>query len=221
MCSLRSSPLVQGNALGFWLVALTALVAGALLAGLLLQPPDPPALSQGTTRLEPPRILQPFELVDHKGAAFDMERLQGRWTYLFFGYTHCPDVCPTTLSSLNQVARNIDGLPGDSEPQYVFVSIDPERDTPEQLARFVPYFNPAFLGVTGTSDAIEAVTRQLSVAYLKVEQDGPDGYLMDHTAAVLLIDPQARLHALMSPPFDPAGLAQDFEKLQRYYEATL
>lgn len=211
----------NGKALSLWLVALTALIAGTLLASLLREPPDPPELSQGTTRLEPPRVLQPFALTDHQGTAFALERLRGHWTYIFFGYTHCPDVCPTTLSSLNQVARNINALPGSApRPQYVFVSIDPERDTPEQLAKFVPYFNPDFVGVTGTPEAIDAVTRQLSVAYLKVEADRSDGYLMDHTAAVLLIDPQARLHALMSPPFDPAGLAQDFEKIRLHYEAT-
>ena len=211
----------QGKSLSLWLIALTALVAGALLASLLRQPPNPPELSQGTTRLEPPRVLQPFALTDHQGAPFELDRLRGHWTYLFFGYTHCPDVCPTTLSSLNQVARKIDALPGSApSPQYIFVSIDPQRDTPEQLAKFVPYFNPAFVGVTGTPDAVDAMTRQLSVAYLKVDTDRPDGYLMDHTAAILLIDPQARLHALMSPPFETAGLAQDFEKLRLYYEAT-
>lgn len=211
----------QGKGLILWLVAVAALVGGILLANLLLHPPAPPELSQGTTRLEPPRSLRAFELTDHKGAAFNLDRLHGRWSFLFFGYTHCPDICPTTLSTLNAVARDIAALPSSPPtPQYVFISIDPERDTPEQLAKFVPYFNPSFIGATGTKSAIDALTNQLSVVYLKVETDNPGSYMMDHSAALLLIDPRGRLHALMSPPFDPIGMAQDFQKLTQYYEAT-
>lgn len=210
-----------GKGLPLWLIAIAALLAGILLANRLLVPPAPPTLSQSTTHLQPPRPLQAFELTDHQGVKFDLERLRGHWSFLFFGYTHCPDICPTTLSTLNTVARNIDSLPSSPPtPQYIFVSIDPERDTPEQLAKFVPYFNPSFLGVTGTQSAIDAFTQQLSVVHLKVETDRSDGYLMDHSAALLLIDPQGRLHALMSPPFDPSNMADDFQKLTQAYETT-
>lgn len=208
----------QGKGLILWLVAVAALLGGILLANRLLSPAAPPELSAGTTRLDPPRVLQTFELTDHTNTPFDLDRLRGHWSFLFFGYTHCPDICPTTLTTLNAVARKIAASPEVPTPQYIFVSIDPERDTPEQLAKFVPYFNPSFLGVTGTKSAIDALTKQLSVVYIKVESERPDGYLMDHSAALLLIDPLGRLHALMSPPFDPAAMAQDFQKLTRYYE---
>lgn len=210
----------SGRSIALLLVGLAALLGGVLLANALLRPPAPPVLGQGTTQLQPPRELNDFALTDHTGTAFTLERLRDRWTFMFFGYTHCPDICPTTMSTLNAVAKNIAGAAGGTVPQYVFVSIDPERDTPEQLARFVPYFNPSFLGVTGEPAAINALTRQLSVLYLKVEPDRPDGYLMDHSAAILLLDPEGRFHALMSPPFDPAGMAQDFQKLAHHYEAT-
>jgi protein SCO1/2 len=208
----------RGRSLAPILLAVAALVTGVLLAAFLRQPPPPPALSQGTTQLQPPRPLGDFVLTDHTGNAFTLERLRGRWTFMFFGYTHCPDICPTTMSTLNAVARAIAGNPDTTTPQYVFVSIDPERDTPEQLARFVPYFNPSFLGVTGEPAAINALTRQLSVLYLKVEPERSEGYLMDHSAAILLLDPEGRFHALMSPPFVPAGMAQDFQKLADYFE---
>ncbi|MFP5505904.1 MAG: SCO family protein [Gammaproteobacteria bacterium] len=218
---MRTFPQRQhGRTLPLILVGLAALIGGALLANTLLRPPPPPELSQGATQLQPPRALSDFALTDHTGAAFTLDRLRDRWTFMFFGYTHCPDICPTTMSTLNAVAKQIGGADGTAVPQYVFVSIDPERDTPEQLARFVPYFNPDFLGVTGDPAAINALTRQLSVLYLKVEPDRPDGYLMDHSAAILLLDPEGRFHALMSPPFDPAGMAQDFQKLADHYEAT-
>lgn len=211
----------SGKSLLPWLAGLAALIAGVVLASLLLKPAAPPPLSAGVTRLEPPRALNGFALTDHHGTAFDPSRLRGRWTFMFFGYTHCPDICPTTLTSLNAAARAIDALPkAPPQPQYVFVSIDPERDTPEQLGKFVPYFNSAFLGVTGTPEAIAEFTRQLSVMYLKVDGDRPDGYLMDHSAAILLLDPQGRFHALFSPPFDPRAMADDYLHLTDYYEAT-
>ncbi|MBI5040081.1 MAG: SCO family protein [Gammaproteobacteria bacterium] len=217
----------SGKSLPFWLLGLLGLLGLALIiAGALLSqrvfynPPPVPEMSPGTTRLEPPRVLQDFAALDHRGRTFTLAQLRDHWTFMFFGYTHCPDICPTTLSTLNAVARKIAALPNTPPtPQYVFVSIDPERDTPELLAKFVPYFNPDFIGVTGTPAAIDALAKQLSVLYLKVESERPDGYLMDHSAALLLIDPQGRLHALMSPPFDTNLMAQDFQKLSHYYEA--
>lgn len=209
-----------------WLIGLALIVAGALLSQyLFLTIPVAPELGPGTTRLEPARVLRDFTLTDHRGRPFTLAQLQGHWSLLFFGYTHCPDICPTTMSTLNAVAHKIAALPNPAPapiatPQYVFVSIDPERDTPELLAKFVPYFNPDFIGVTGTADAIAALTKQLSVLYLKMDSPNPQGYLMDHSAALFLIDPRGRLHALMSPPFDTGAMARDFQKLSAYYEAT-
>jgi protein SCO1/2 len=214
-------PAQSGNTLLLLLAGLAALIAGAVLASLLLRPPAAPELSAGVTRLEPPRVLGDFGLTDHHGANFGPQRLRGQWTFMFFGYTHCPDICPTTLTSLNAAARAIAALPEPPPaPQYVFVSIDPERDTPEQLGKFVPYFNRDFLGVTGTPAAIAEFTRQLSVMYLKVNEERGEGYLMDHSAAILLLDPEGRFHALFSPPFDPRAMAEDYLRLTHYYEAT-
>lgn len=217
----KNLPAQSGNTLLLLLAGLAALIAGVALASLLLKPPAPPQLSAGVTRLEPPRVLGGFSLTDHHGANFDPERLRGHWTFMFFGYTHCPDICPTTLTSLNAAARAVAALPEPPPvPQYVFVSIDPERDTPEQLAKFVPYFNRDFLGVTGTPETISDFTRQLSVMYLKVNAERGEGYLMDHSASILLLDPEGRFHALFSPPFDPRAMAKDYQRLTHYYEAT-
>lgn len=213
----------SGTSTAPWLLGLVALIAGALVSQYLFNSaPPPPSLSSSTTQLQPPRVLRDFALVDHQQRPFTLAQLQGRWTFMFFGYTHCPDICPTTLTTLSAVARNIAALPNPpTTPQFAFVSIDPERDTPELLAKYVPYFNPDFIGVTGSSDAIAAITKQLSVLYLKIDAPADvQNYLMDHSAALLLIDPQGRLHALMSPPFDTAQMAQDFQKLSHHYEAT-
>ncbi len=210
----------QGRTAILALIGMIALVVGIWSALQLRQPPPPPVLSHSTTWLNQPRPLQAFELVDHKGQPFTLERLRGTWTFMFFGYTHCPDVCPTTMTSLNGVSREFAKLQGRvPAAQFAFVSIDPERDSVDQLARFVPYFNPDFLGVTGTLDSIDALTKQLSIMYLKVEENRPGGYLMDHSAAVLLVDPQARFHALFSAPLDPLSIARDFQQIGLYYEA--
>lgn len=227
---------LQGKTLSLWLwllVGLCALGAGIWAALQLRQPPPPPVLSQHVTPLPAPRPLQPFELVDHQGKAFNLERLRGTWTFLFFGYTHCPDVCPTTLATLNTATRKFAELQGRvPASQVVFVSIDPERDQVEDLAKFVPYFNANFVGVTGSIAAIDALTKQLNIMYLKVDpqrlgddpgaqamSEAAGGYLVDHSAAVLLIDPQARFHALFSAPLEPQRLARDFQQLSLYYEA--
>lgn len=167
-------------------------------------------------RFSEPRALTPFALTDHHGAEFGVDRLKDKWSYMFFGYTHCPDVCPTTMSVLNSVASR---LANSKIPvQYIFVSIDPDRDTPEQLGQFVSYFNGEFLGVTGTEQGLESLTRQLGVAYMRVpgEKD-TENYLMDHTASVLLFDPDGRFHANYSPPLDPAGISEDLPRLVKAY----
>ena len=156
--------------------------------------------------------MQAFELVDHNGQRFDNQALQGHWTFLFFGYTHCPDVCPTTLSVLNTVAQRL--ADSGASARFAFITVDPQRDTPEQLARFVTYFNGDFIGVTGEPDAIEQLTRQLGVLFMQVSNDpNPDSYLVDHSASVFLIDPHGRYQAVFTPPLDAAAISTDFRKL--------
>jgi len=142
--------------------------------------------------------------------------LQGVWSFLFFGYTHCPDVCPTTLSVLNSVAQKLGSDARDV--RFVFISVDPERDTPETLARFVSYFNGDFIGVTGEPGAIERLTKQLGVLYMRVaSSDNPGSYLMDHTASVFLVDPDGRYHAVFSPPITAEKIVTDFARIRADY----
>ncbi|MGD2055290.1 MAG: SCO family protein [Gammaproteobacteria bacterium] len=163
-----------------------------------------------------PRTIQPFDLVDDTGKAFRNEDLQGRWSFVFFGYTHCPDVCPTTLSVLNSVARKLEKQP--QSPRFVFISVDPERDTPETLGRYVSYFNGEFIGATGTPDELNKLTQQLGVIYMRVtDNEDSENYLVDHSASVLLFDPDGRFHALFSPPLKAAEIAEDFRRMAKAY----
>ena len=175
--------------------------------------PTRPVTLKAGTFLPQPRVLEPFELVDQDSNPLTSDTLKGRWTFIAIGYTHCPDVCPTTLTTFDA----IDGAlkEGDQHPaDFLFISIDPERDPPERLAQYVRYFNPRFLGATGSDEALKSLTKQLGILYARVDDQGSAmGYLMDHSASILLLDPQVRLAALFSPPHDPANMAEDFKTI--------
>ena len=194
-----------------------------LLAAVLLSacsPPQPPQLKQGTL-LPSAKAIADFQLTDQHGKPFTRNNLVGKWSFAFFGYTHCPDVCPTSLSMLAQVMKKLernDNL--DTKPQVVFVSVDPERDTPELLAQYLPYFNPDFVGVTGDPQQLLLLTRQLGIMYGKVPGDNADDYLVDHSASIILFDPDGNFLALFGMPHDPDLIAQEFVAIKNYYEAS-
>lgn len=197
-------------------IAIVALACGLLLARVLLSggSQGPNATLASGTVLDPPRPLPAFAFVDHEGETFDPARLQGRWTLMFFGFVSCPDVCPMTLATLAQVEKQLSDVSPEERPQVVLVSVDPERDTPEQLARYVQFFSPSFVGVTGSVDAISEFTRSIGVPVAKTPV-GEGGYTVDHSAAVFAINPQGELRALFSPPHSPDTLAADVRQLIR------
>lgn len=161
------------------------------------------------------KALTAFALEDHHREAFTLERVTGRWTLLFFGYTHCPDVCPVTLSVLKNVIALIAEPDADAKPpRVVFVSVDPARDTLEHMAAYVSHFNPDFLGVTGSDADLGALTGQLGVLFMRTEPDAGGDYLVDHTAAVFLIDPRGHLVALFQAPHAAQRIARDIRRIQ-------
>ena len=161
--------------------------------------------------------LPEFVLEDHRGKAFTNKNLKGQWSFVFFGYTHCPDVCPTTLALLNQVDEILKKEKGIVLPQTIFISVDPERDTVEQLAAYVPYFNPEFIGVRGKLQQLLSLTTPLGIAFgQEADQNGnveSEDYEVYHSARILLVDPEARLKALLSSPHDVNQIASDYIKI--------
>lgn len=170
---------------------------------------QPVALSSGTA-LETPRRIGAFRLTDHRGSEFTHESLRGSWSLVFAGFTHCPDACPTTLAMLNATEERLRA--GGGAIQVVFLSVDPARDTAERLAGYVGHFNPRFVGVTGAQAEIDALCRDLGIAYVQNPGAGGD-YTVDHSAALVLIDPQARVAGYFRPPHDPETLAADLVAL--------
>jgi len=169
------------------------------------------------TVLPEARTLPEFLLEDHRGKAFTNESLRGQWSFIFFGYTHCPDICPTTLASLNQVDKLLKNEKGIVLPKTIFISVDPERDSTEQLAEYVPYFNPEFIGARGSPQQLQALTAPLGIAFGQEgnEKGGveSDDYEVFHSSRILLIDPKARLKALFSSPQDVNQIVSDYIKI--------
>jgi protein SCO1/2 len=191
------------------IVAIVAAVGGALLARSVVNAPERPAALSAATLLQPPRPIVPVELIDQ---VFDATRLKNRWSLLFFGFTNCPDICPQTLTVLAQVEKRLHDLPKSQAPQVVLVSVDPDRDTPEQIKKYVGYFSPSFVGVTGSSENVQAFAQALS-APVAIHPLGDGAYTVDHSAAIFLIDPDGALHALFSAPHDPSKIAADVRRI--------
>jgi len=194
-------------------IAIVAIAGGMLSARALLSGGGQQLALERATALSPPRPVPEFTLTDDSGDTFDRSRLKDRWSLLFFGFTHCPDVCPTTLGMLAQTEKQLADLPPELKPQVVLVSVDPQRDTPQQLASYVKFFSRSFTGVTGTPDAIDDFTRAMGVPVAIGSPDANGNYSVDHSAAIFLINPDGALRALFSTPHTPAVIAADYRRL--------
>ena len=192
--------------------ALCAAVAGYWLAEQLDR--AGPHLTSGTW-LPRPKAVRDFLLTDTTGRPFTRASLAGAPSLVFFGFTHCAEVCPTTLATLAQVrkAAAVTAL------RVLLVSVDPQRDTPAMLGSYVHAFDPEFLGLTGDARSIERMTSDFGVAASRVELPGGD-YTMDHSAVVFLLDTRARIAAVFTPPFEVRSFAADVRAAAPYLGAS-
>jgi protein SCO1/2 len=187
-------------------IAGAAAIAGMYLARTLMQPAV--AQLESGTALPAPAPLTAFSLVDTHGAAITPTNLRGHPTLVFFGFTHCPDVCPTTLALLAMVQKEL-ALPG---LKIALISVDPERDTPEQLGKYIASFGGDLIGLTGSPPEIVKAQKSFGVASSRVELAG-GGYTMDHSATVFVLDSQGRKVAVFTPPLRTEALLRDLRKL--------
>ncbi len=188
--------------------AVCAAFAGFWLAQQLDR--EAPQLASGTW-LPQPKAVADFHLLDATGQAFTRQDLIGKPALVFFGFTHCPDVCPSTLLKLARIKREA-AVP---DLRVLFVSIDPARDTPPVIGMYVHAFDPMFEGLTGDDTAIARMAANFSVAVNRVELPGGD-YTMDHSAVVFLLDRQARMVAIFTPPFEVAPFVADLKRAAAY-----
>lgn len=172
---------------------------------------------QGVLRAEA-RTLAPFSLIDQQQRPFTEANLQGRWSFLLFGYSRCPDICPATLATLKQVMGLLRQQPGDvADVQVVFVSVDPARDTPAVLQTYVQHFDRTFIGVTGRPSQIDQLLAQVGTGHPLGYREGSSQDPISHPATVFLSNPLGQILAGFPPPLYADKIASLFRELRGYY----
>jgi len=158
--------------------------------------------------------LAEFVLVDDEKGVFDLKSLESRWSFIFFGFMYCPDICPTTLYDMSSVKREIvaRGISA-SDIQFVFISVDPARDKAAKIQRYVQYFDPDFLGATGSIGQLTNLTRQLGAPFRTEPETATNVYQVTHSSAVYLVDPLGQYAGIISPPFEASEVAVQFSEL--------
>ncbi|MBU1395544.1 MAG: SCO family protein [Gammaproteobacteria bacterium] len=188
-----------------------AAVSAAAALGLAGCQPAPPPPSFQATDITGAAFARDFKLTDHNGRVRVLADFKGKVVAVFFGYIHCPDVCPTTLSDFALALQQLG--PQADRVQVVFVTVDPQRDTPELLKQFVPAFNPDFLGMVADEATLRQLAKEYKVVYQKTSVKGADDYLIDHSAGTYVYDPQGNLRLLMPYGSSPDAIAQDLKTL--------
>ncbi len=196
------------------------LLIGVIVGGFVYQVQKPRVMTNselkinGAFMFETPRALPEFELVDHRGQAFTAASFEGQWTLVFFGFTYCPDICPTTMAFLARFMGELEGLPEAEDTRVIMVSVDPARDTPERLAEYVPYFDPSFTGVTGEFLDVHRFATALNAPFRKDEPDEAGNYLVEHGANVALINPRGDYHGFFKAPLDLAKMKVTYRSVR-------
>lgn len=208
-----------------YLVLIIAAIA-AMAGGLWLAQENPPA-QENTPRIQgaiypTAKHIEDFSLLNQNNQTFSKKNLQEQWSLIFVGYTLCPDICPTTLSLMSEVHWELKNQELDP-PAIIFLSIDPARDTVDVVKQYVEYFNSDFTGLTGDPAQIAKLTRNLNAVYRKAPglngEITKDDYLMDHSSALMLINPDGDLQSILTAPHSMRGVIDSLLKSQSYYEA--
>jgi protein SCO1/2 len=186
-------------------VAICAIAAGTWLS---LEVMRPAPVLQTATLLPAATELAEFSLLDQQGNSFTRDGFKGRWNLVFFGFTHCPDVCPITLQVLANAQKLLAAEAQGDLPRIVLVSVDPERDTPEILGQYVSHFGDDTIGITGELDEVRKLTDGLGVFFEKSAGDD-ENYSVDHSAVVIVVNPDGKFHALFGAPHKAENFAHD------------
>lgn len=204
----------------FVLLFIVCVIAGAFSYRYFSAPEADPLDAYKITEMESgfiypqPQVLNDFELVDQDEQAFTKDSLKSRWTFVYSGFTNCPDICPTTLAELKKTYKILSDKGIADKVTVVLVSVDPGRDTPEKLKQYIHYFNPDFKAATGTEEALLGFTKQINVVYTPItdEDKANKNYNVDHSSQVVLLNPDADMVAVFTSPQKGEVMGQDFIK---------
>ena len=203
------------NKLLYVIVAVIALGFGIFIAQKANQTSPP----ENALFYEQARDLKPFELTSHRDETFSNAELNDHWSWVFFGYTSCPDVCPTTLQEINFVYDDLKAIAGNT--QVLLVSVDPLRDTTDKLSQYIQYFNQEFIALRGGHDVLFPFARNVGLMYAIVDEVEKEGYLVDHSASLVLVNPEGKIAAIFKPKHELGqlptvsgdDLVEDFRKI--------
>jgi protein SCO1/2 len=203
----------ESRALPVWLILVAALTAGAgmWLGGRFFFVPATAKLENAVLYPQP-RAVPEFHLAQANGQPLSLENWRGHWNVVYFGYTNCPDVCPTTLATFKQVWKDLGQRNLSGRVRFDFISVDPERDTPEHLRQYVGFFNADFIAATGSDQELTPLSRALGLIYSRTT--AANGNVeVDHSGSAIIIDPQGRLVGMFRPPFVASALSADLATL--------
>lgn len=203
----------------FLIPAMAILAMFAISAGFYISLKQAHQAQQTASNIEGlfwpnPKQIHEFSVLDQDGKDFGLKQMRGKWSFIFFGYSHCPDVCPVTMSVMANSYKEL--VAENNDFQVIFASVDPERDTTEKLSQYVSYFNPDFIGLGGSNEMINSLTGQIGVAYYINKEDQTEDYLVDHSASIFLIDPLGRMVGKLSPPHEKNKIIQQFTKIKNF-----
>ena len=188
------------------MAVLLGLFVNRVLQPRVLSPAE--MVENGTIIFSLPREISAFELLDHRAEPFTNDAFTGAWTLVFFGFTHCPDICPATMAQFNQLDKALADTEIVNDTRYLLVSLDPARDTPEKMASYVGFFNDKITGVTGDFLTIHRFASELNVAFQKVVTDAESGeYTVDHSGLVAIINPEGFYQGFFKPPLSVDRMA--------------
>jgi len=197
----------------FILVAIVAIGSGLLVQSSKAPPSKLPEFKK-TILLPNAKPLVDTSFTDHRGQAFGLEQFKGKWSILFFGFTNCPDICPTTMHTLKQVKAQLEQADVWHNYQVIMVSVDPERDTTERLASYVPFFDPEFIGVSASLKVTESFAKNVLFFKSDVMENG--GYDVDHGAAIILVNPEGQYAGVITAPHVESTISSDLIALSNY-----
>ena len=198
-----------------FLLCFVAMIVGIFVAEHSQTKKKPIDVSQFSgTLLQTPREVAPFELTGTVTENFTNEALQGQWTFMFFGFTNCPKLCPTTMAELAKMYRILEKDKIKTMPKVLMISIDPDRDDLEKMKSYVTAFNQHFIGAIGSEDKVDTLTKQMGIVHMKVAGQGDtEDYDIQHSGTVMLFNPQGKITAFFSYPHDAKAVAHDYELL--------
>jgi len=205
-----------GRSLNIFLAAVAAFAIGVVFYSYQnSQSISAESLQKATSLQSSPLELPRFALTNHLNNPFSNQDLKGNWNMIFFGFTNCPDVCPLTLNVLNHVTSELENF--NEKPRSIFISVDPQRDQPENLKKYVEHFNNDMIGLTGNKKQIDNLTQSVGAIYA-IGDNSKDNYLVDHSAHIFVTAPNGKMVALFSTPHDAKIIANDFKIISELYQ---